>query len=69
MEPPMTDRLKDCTECETELTWEGDIGLCDCGVVHIRLTNVATGDQQIVKARIGKGACYALSMDLHESVH
>jgi hypothetical protein len=65
----MTERLKACTECGTELIWEGDIGICDCGVVHAVLTNVVTGEAQVVKARLGKGACYALRLDLQEPMH
>jgi hypothetical protein len=65
----MTERPKACTECETELSWEGDIGICDWGVVHVVLTNVTTGEEQLVKARLGRGGCAALRLDLQESVH
>jgi hypothetical protein len=65
----MTDRPTACSECETELDWEGDVAFCDCGVVYVVLTNVVTGDVQLVKARLGKAGCFALREDLEEAMH
>jgi hypothetical protein len=65
----MTERLKVCTECGLELIWEGDVSPCDCGVLYVVLTNVVTGEVQLMKARLGPGGCGALRMDLAEAMH